>query len=82
LNPSLSLESIDDAIKKAFERAKKDKEGKPIKILDNPQKLVKTCLQHLRERVDPVIGFSFYSELDASEVFIMDGVVVLFLFLL
>ena len=48
LNPPMPLEQVQDAIRMAFERAKKDNEGQMAELSDTPDKLVKLCLQHLR----------------------------------
>jgi hypothetical protein len=74
LNSPLSFEEIQDAIKKAFERSNKDKTGQNIKLHDSPNKLVQACLEHLRKRNDPILGVSFYSKLNALEIFMMDEI--------
>lgn len=70
----MNLVSLRESIKRAFERARKKKQGEYTEFPDSPKKLVKACLQHLKERNDPVLGTSFYSKLQASEIFIMDEV--------
>jgi hypothetical protein len=74
LDPPLSLDLIREAIRTAFERTMKDKRGENIRQIDTPQKLVLACLKHLKERYDPVLAVSFYSALNASEIFIMDEI--------
>ena len=74
LDPPLSLDVIQVSIKKAFERAKKKKQGEDFELLETPQKLVSECLKHLKQRNDPIIGYSFYSKLNAAEVFTMDAI--------
>jgi hypothetical protein len=74
LDPALTIEEINDAIKEAIDRTRKNKKGEERETHDTPEKLVKACLKHLRERNDPIIGPSFYSGLKALEVFEMDEV--------
>jgi hypothetical protein len=74
LNPPLDYSTIQTAIKAAFERMKKTRKGKERDSLDEPAKLVKACLKHLKERNDPVIMASFFSKVDAKDVFEMDAV--------
>jgi hypothetical protein len=74
LNPPLDYATIQIAIKAAFERMKKTRKGKQRSSLDGPAKLVKACLKHLKERNDPVIMASFFSKVDAKDVFEMDAV--------
>lgn len=74
LDPPLNLDLVRDAIKEAFDRANKDRMGQRTKPIDSSEKLVETCLKHLRERNDPILWASFFSELNASEIFPMDGI--------
>jgi len=74
LDPPLDNTTIQNAIKTAFERTKKTRKGKAVEVLDTPQKLVKTCLRHLKERNDPIIAVSFFSSVDAKEIFEMDAI--------
>jgi len=74
LEPPLDYASIQVAIKAAFERMKKTRKGKQRGLLDEPAKLVKACLKHLKERNDPVIMASFFSKVDAKDIFEMDAI--------
>ncbi len=74
LDPPLNYAVIQTAIKSAFERMNKTRKGKQRGSLDEPVKLVKACLKHLKERNDPVIMASFFSKVDAKDVFEMDAI--------
>ena len=74
LDPPLNYAVIQTAIKSAFERMNKTRKGKQRNSLDEPAKLVKACLKHLKERNDPVIMASFFSKVDAKDVFEMDAI--------
>lgn len=74
LDPPLNYAVIQTAIKSAFERMNKTRKGKQRGSLDEPAKLVKACLKHLKERNDPVIMASFFSKVDAKDVFEMDAI--------
>jgi hypothetical protein len=74
LQPPMELVDLHDAIRKALSRAKKNKKGEDAKSPDTPEELVKLCLKHLKERSDPIMGTSFYSRLNASELFEMDEI--------
>jgi len=74
LDPPLETATLQSAIKAAFVRMKKTRKGKERDLLDTPEKLVKACLRHLKERNDPVIMASFFSKVDAKDVFEMDAV--------
>ncbi len=58
----------------AFERMLKTKKGLRREVLDTPSKLVEACLRHLKERNDPVIMASFFSKIEAKDVFEMDAI--------
>lgn len=73
LDPPLTLESVRNAIRRAFDKTKKTKRGLEREFPDSPKKLIETCLQHLKERNNP-LGISFYCGLNASEIFTMDAV--------
>jgi hypothetical protein len=74
LDPPLRVDLVQDAIKKAFKRANKTKTGQESKTHDDANKLVRACLKHLKERNDPILSISFYSNLNTSEIFAMDGI--------
>lgn len=73
-SPPLTKESIQLAIRAAFERTKKSKRGGKLLVSNSPQKLVNTALTHIHERNDPIIGTSFYSGLPLNDVFQMDAI--------
>ncbi|MGH9927356.1 MAG: hypothetical protein ACREAS_09155 [Nitrososphaera sp.] len=60
LNPPLSTKIVRDAIKRAFERTKKNQKGDEVELHNTPEKLVRACLKHLKERNDPVMGTLFF----------------------
>ncbi|OPY17713.1 MAG: hypothetical protein A4E23_01463 [Methanomethylovorans sp. PtaU1.Bin073] len=70
----LSDEYLQSAIEKAFERSKLTKNGNLRKNPDSPKALVKQCMKHLKERADPVLGTSFYGQLNSIDIFDMDGI--------
>lgn len=74
LNPPLDNKEIRTAIEMAFERTRKTRKGNEGRVIDTPEGLVKTCLKHLKERHDPIIGASFFSTVGAKEVFEMDAI--------
>jgi hypothetical protein len=74
LHPALDDESIRAAIEKAFERTRKTRRGNEGRVIDTPEDLVKTCLRHLKERNDPIIGASLFSSVGAKEVFETDAI--------
>lgn len=74
MNPPIPRPALQKAIENAFLRTKKTKTGESRKIPDNPEKLVKLCLKHLKERTDPIIGTSFYTQLSIDELFDMDAI--------
>jgi len=73
-NPALSQDVIIDSIRKAFVRAGKNKRGKPLKVWQTPDQLVKLCIKHLKERSDPILSTFFYSEIKVEDVFDMDAI--------
>ena len=74
LNPPLTDDELRDSIKIAFERSKLNKLGGPANEIDTPEKLVSTCLKHIRDRSDPVLSSIFFSGKTPGEVFLMDAV--------
>ncbi len=74
LNPPLDNEAIRAAIERAFERTRKTRRGNEGRVIDTPEELVKTCLKHLKERNDPIIGASLFATVSAKEVFEMDAI--------
>jgi hypothetical protein len=74
LNPPLSDEQITRGVERAFERARKNKEGDVIEQPETAKALVELCLKHLRDRTDPILTTSFYGDVKADEVFGMDAI--------
>jgi len=74
LDPPLDYAIIQTAIKSAFERMNKTRKGKQRSSLNEPATLVKACLKHLKERNDPIIMASFFSKVDAKDVFELDAI--------
>lgn len=72
--PQLPLNYIQEAIEKAFKRTKKRKTGDALSVSNSPNELVALCLKHLKERTDPILGTSFYHQLDLGEIFDMDAI--------
>jgi hypothetical protein len=73
-NPVLSIEGIDDAIREAFARTKKQKAGKQLEVPKEPEELAELCLKHLRERSDPIVSPFFFSQMKVEDVFDMDAI--------
>lgn len=74
LSKPLSNSKLKDAIRAAFERSLRNKKGNLLTPHLTPQELVKKCLNHLRERSDPILSPSFLSQCNLSEVFEMDAI--------
>lgn len=72
--PPLNDSAVDQAIVAAFDRCKKNKKGEESEEAKTAEELVALCLQHLRERSDPVLSPAFLSQLKAEDVFAMDAV--------
>jgi hypothetical protein len=70
----LKPEQLDGAIKRAFERSLLSKSGEIAKLPQTPEELVKLCVNHLRERSDPVLSPSFLSQCRVEEIFELDAV--------
>lgn len=70
----LSIIKLEQAVDKAFDRALRDKKGQLKLVSDTPEKLVSDCVQHLRERSDPVLSPSFVAQLAPEDLFDLDAV--------
>lgn len=70
----LSEYSVNQAIDAAFRRALKNKKGEIKEVPTTAEALVKTCLQHLKERSDPILSPSFVGSLDPQDLFELDAV--------
>ena len=62
------------AIGRAFERCLKDKKGNTVELAKTPDELVELCLQHLKERSDPILSPYFLSQCELDEIFELDAV--------
>ncbi len=71
---SITAEQLNAAITRAFERALKNKSGEEKKLPQSPEELVTLCLQHLRQRSDPVLSPFFFSHCDVDEIFELDAI--------
>ena len=74
MSSPLPLDIVKNAIENAFIRSRLTKTGNIRIYPDSPSDLVKICIQHLKERADPVLGVHFYSQLDSGDIFDMDAV--------
>jgi hypothetical protein len=74
MNPPVPLPALQQAIERAFKRAKKRKTGDESAVPSSPEELVRICLKHIEEKADPVLGTSFYTQLDLTEIFEMDAI--------
>lgn len=74
--PESPLPSADlsRAIESAFARCLKNKKGETIKLPQTPDELVNLCIQHLRERSDPVLSPFFFSQCRVEEIFELDAI--------
>jgi len=65
---------LSQAISKAFERSLKDKKGNTVIPPKTPDKLVQLCLQHLKERSDPILSPYFLGQCKLNEIFELDAI--------
>jgi hypothetical protein len=65
---------LSGAIRRAFERCLKDKRGNVTSLPELPEELVALCLQHLKERSDPILSPYFLSQCLLEEIFELDAV--------
>jgi hypothetical protein len=65
---------LNQAIKSAFDRILTKKKGLKKSTELSPEKLVQICMNHLKERSDPILSPSFLSQLELSDIFVMDAV--------
>jgi hypothetical protein len=71
---AISGEELSEAIRRAFERCLKDKRGNVTELPHLPEDLVRLCLQHLKERSDPILSPYFLSQCSLEEIFELDAV--------
>lgn len=62
------------AIDASFSFCLKNKKGDSKKLPNSPEKLVNMCLQHLKERSDPILSSYFVGQLKAEQIFELDAV--------
>lgn len=70
----LETEKLRLSIRRAFERSLKNKKGETVRLAQTPEELVRLCIQHLKERGDPVLSPSFYCQVPVEYVFELDAV--------
>jgi len=71
---STSAAELSQAITRAYERCLKDKKGNTVELSKTPEELVTLCLQHLKERSDPILNPYFLSKCELEEIFELDAV--------
>jgi hypothetical protein len=74
LKKPISDGNIVAAIDTAFSSCLKDKRGDDKTLPDSPDELVEMCLEHLRERSDPILSSYFVGQLKAEQIFELDAV--------
>ncbi|MFL6255460.1 MAG: hypothetical protein ACJ74T_10650 [Pyrinomonadaceae bacterium] len=52
----------------------KNKKGETVRLPQTPEELVALCIQHLKERSDPMLSASFYCQVPVEDVFELDAV--------
>lgn len=72
--PPLDRHSIQACINLAYKRCLLKKSGSERKVPCTPEKLVETCLEHLRTRRDPILSPYFVSLCDPASLFELDAV--------
>ena len=71
---AITPRQLEESIKRAFERCLKVKSGETTQLPQTPEDLVKLCIKHLRERSDPVLSPSFFSQCRVEEIFELDAI--------
>jgi hypothetical protein len=74
MKPPMGAAIIARAVDEAFLRCIKNKKGVTKKTIDTPDKLVLSCIKHLRERSDPILSPYFVSQCKAEDLFALDAV--------
>ncbi len=74
LRKSFDDKKIIGAIDISFSFCLKNKKGDDKSLPDSPEQLVDLCLQHLRERSDPILSSYFVGQLKAEQIFELDAV--------
>ena len=70
----ITSDQLSEAISRAFERSFKDKRGNVTELTQSPDDLVELCLQHLKERSDPILSPYFLSQCELEEIFELDAI--------
>ena len=68
------LDGITTAVVEAFKRSKLSKRGELRHIAATPEELVAACIEHLRERSDPILSPSFFSQCAIEDIFELDAI--------
>jgi hypothetical protein len=71
---AISDAKLSAAIRSAFERSLKNKQGNITAPSQTPTELVSLCLQHLKERSDPILSPYFLSQCPLDEIFELDAI--------
>jgi hypothetical protein len=71
---AISSDELSKAIARAYERCLKDKKGNTVELSKTPEELVELCLQHLKERSDPILNPYFLSKCELDEIFELDAI--------
>jgi hypothetical protein len=72
--PPVSIDIVDEAIKRAFIRARKSKSGDELHVYKTPEELVNLCINHMKERSDPILSPFFFSQMNVEDVFDVDAI--------
>jgi hypothetical protein len=70
----ITANQLSQAITRAFERCLKDKGGNVTELSQTPDELVEVCLQHLKQRSDPILSPYFLGQCEIEEIFELDAV--------
>jgi hypothetical protein len=73
-DPCLSDGVLEDTIIAAYQRCMKNKQGEFKPYSASPQSLVKSTINHLKERSDPILSPYFLSLLQIEDIFELDAV--------
>ena len=74
LKKPLSKAVLAEGIEKAFIRSLINKKGELTPAAWTPGELVETCIKHLKERSDPILGPALVSKSKIEEVFELDAI--------
>jgi hypothetical protein len=74
LEEPLSKEVLKDCIDRAFVRSLTNKKGDLTTAASTPGELVNTCIKHLKERSDPILGPALVSRCQIEDIFELDAI--------